>query len=255
MRVRMILEYDGTAYVGWQTQLNGIAVQQLLEEALATVTGERVLLHASGRTDSGVHALAQVAHFDTQARMPADKYALALNALLPQDIRVRHSEEAPADFHARFSAQSKWYRYTLYHGQHARAFLRHTALHTHGGLRQELLHAAAAEILGQHDFRAFMASGSKIQQTTRTIYRSAWSQADAFLYYDIEGSGFLYNMVRILVGTMLDISKGILPPNAVQRALESGSRADAGATAPAKGLMLMGVRYEGFDTQEILGGP
>lgn len=248
----MILEYDGTAYVGWQRQPNGVAVQQMLEQALYTVTGEQIALHASGRTDSGVHAFAQVAHFDTNARMPADKFAFALNALLPRDIRVRYSEEAPPGFHARFSVQQKWYRYTLYQEPHARVFVRNTALHVHRELQTDCLHKAAAAFVGEHDFRAFMAAGSKTESTVRTIYRSEWSQVQSFLYYDIEGSGFLYNMVRILVGTMLDISKGTLPQNAIQTAFESGNRADAGATAPAHGLMLMGVRYEGFDTQEVL---
>jgi len=252
-RIRLILEYDGTAYVGWQTQPNGIAVQQLVEEQLFRVTGERVDVHASGRTDSGVHALAQVAHFDTGARMPADKFAFALNAGLPPDIRVRYSDEAEEGFHARFSAKRKQYRYTLQTGPHGRAFLRDTALHVHGKPDESLLREAAAQAAGTHDFRAFMAANTRVEDTVRTVYRSEWTREGELLFYDVEGSGFLYNMVRILVGTMLDIAKGTLPPGAMEKALRSGERSDAGATAPAHGLTLMRVVYEGFDTAHILG--
>lgn len=251
-RIRLILEYDGTSYVGWQTQPNGVAVQQVLEEALHSITGERIALFASGRTDSGVHALAQVAHFDTTARMPSDKFAYALNALLPRDIRVRYSADAPADFHARFQAEGKHYRYTLLHALHARAFSRNTALHIHGDFDERLLQNAAAALPGKHDFAAFKAAGSRVDSTVREIYHAAWTRADQFLYFDITGSGFLYNMVRIIVGTMLDIAKGTLPPDTLQKALLSGNRADAGATAPAHGLTLMRVWYPGFDTAEAM---
>lgn len=250
-RIRLILEYDGAAYVGWQTQPNGVAVQQLVEEQLARVAGERIAVHASGRTDSGVHALAQVAHFDTNARMPADKFAFALNAGLPPDIRVRYSDEAPEGFHARFDVKGKQYRYTIVTGPHARAFLRNTALHVHGPLDEDKLRRAAAEIVGVHDFRAFMASGSSMENTVREIYRSEWSRQGSVLTYDVEGSGFLYNMVRILAGTMLDIAKGTLPETAMRAALISGNRSDAGATAPAHGLALVRVRYDGFDTAAL----
>ncbi len=252
-RIRLILEYDGTAYVGWQTQPNGIAVQQLVEEQLQHITGEHINIHASGRTDSGVHALAQVAHFDTEARMPADKFAYALNAGLPRDIRIRYSDEAPQSFHSRFDVKAKQYRYTIVTGPHARAFLRNTALHLHGTFDEAKLHGAAADIIGSHDFRAFMASGSSMENTVREIYRSQWTRSGSMLIYDVEGSGFLYNMVRILVGTMLDIAKGTLPEGSMRTALASGCRDDAGATAPAHGLALVRVRYDGFDTAEVLG--
>lgn len=251
-RIRLIIEYDGTAYVGWQTQPNGPAIQQFIEEALEKVTKERCVLHASGRTDSGVHALAQVAHFDTHARMPADKYAFALNTLLPRDIRIRYADEAPPAFHARFDAERKHYRYTIQLGAHARAFLRHTALHVYDPLDIPQLQSVAAVVLGEHDFRAFMASGSRLQHTIRTIYRSEWSLIGNMLYYDVEGNGFLYNMVRILVGTMLDIGKGLLPPACLTAALRSGIRSDAGPTAPAHGLMLMRIWYPAFDTASVL---
>ena len=251
-RIRLIIEYDGTNYVGWQTQPNGLAVQQVIEEELHSVTGEEISIHASGRTDSGVHALSQVAHFDTQARMPADKFAFALNAGLPRDIRIRYSGEAEENFHARFSAKRKQYRYTLQTGEHARAFLRNTALHVHGRLEEDVLHIMAQDVLGAHDFHAFMAANTTIEQTVREIYRSEWTREGELLYYDVEGNGFLYNMVRILVGTMLAAAKGTLPPDSIKKALASGLRQDAGPTAPAHGLMLMRVIYPGFDTAEVV---
>lgn len=251
-RIRLIIEYDGTNYVGWQTQPNGLAVQQVIETELHGVTGEDISLHASGRTDSGVHALSQVAHFDTQARMPADKFAFALNAGLPRDIRIRYSGEAEENFHARFSAKRKQYRYTLQTGEHARAFLRNTALHVHGRLEEDVLHIMAQDVLGAHDFHAFMAANTTIEQTVREIYRSEWTREGELLYYDVEGNGFLYNMVRILVGTMLAAAKGTLPPDSIKKALASGLRQDAGPTAPAHGLMLMRVIYPGFDTAEVV---
>ena len=249
-RVRLIIEYEGTAYAGWQTQPNGTAVQAVLEEALHAVTGERAALHGSGRTDSGVHARAQVAHFDTEARMAADKFAFALNAHLPRDIRVLLSEEAPPGFHARFDVREKRYRYAVQTGPHARVATRRTALHVHAPLDEALMRHAAADCVGEHDFSAFMSAGSRVDSAVRTVFASEWTRAGEYLYYDVAGSGFLYNMVRILVGTMLEIGKGGLPPDAVRRALASRARADAGPTAPAHGLTLCRVRYAvGFDTE------
>ena len=225
-------------------------MQAVLEEALHAVTGERAALHGSGRTDSGVHARAQVAHFDTEARMAADKFAFALNAHLPRDIRVLLSEEAPPGFHARFDVREKRYRYAVQTGPHARVATRRTALHVHAPLDEALMRHAAADCVGEHDFSAFMSAGSRVDSAVRTVFASEWTRAGEYLYYDVAGSGFLYNMVRILVGTMLEIGKGGLPPDAVRRALASRARADAGPTAPAHGLTLCRVRYaDGFDTE------
>lgn len=251
-RVRVIVEYEGTNYVGWQTQPNGVSVQETLERALKKVTGEHTAVHGSGRTDSGVHARAQVAHFDTTARMPADKFAVAMNMLLPEDIRVLFSEEAPDGFHARFSAREKRYRYTVQCGPHARVFSRNTALHVYAPLDLPAMRRAAADCAGTHDFAAFMSAGTTLEDTVRTVFASDWSGDGAFLHYDIAGSGFLYNMVRILAGTMLAIGRGRMPEDAVRRAINSGARADAGATAPAHGLTLMRVKYDDFDTDEVL---
>ena len=251
-RIRMIIEYDGTQYVGWQTQPNGLAIQEVIEKELFRITGQRPSLQASGRTDSGVHAAAQVAHFDTACRIPGDKFAYALNAGLPRDIRIRYSEECPGDFHSRFCAKQKHYRYTLQLGPHARVFSRNYSLHIHSQLNWSAMEAAAAAVTGTHDFVAFKSANSQMENTTRTVFYSRWTQEGELCYYDVVGNGFLYNMVRILVGTMLDIGKGILPEQSMALALCTGIRNHAGATAPAHGLCLMGVSYPSFDTDTIL---
>ena len=251
-RIRLIVSYDGTNYVGWQLQENGVSVQQRLNEALAYLTGEPIQVHGSGRTDSGVHARAQVAHFDTSARMPADKFAIAMNTRLPRDIRVLYSEETTEDFHARFSAKNKTYRYTVQTGPHSDVFTRDTALHVHTPLDLERMQHAAKDVLGEHDFAAFMSAGSTLERTVRTVFRSEWTRDGRYLYYDVSANGFLYNMVRILVGTMLEIGSGKLPQDALARAIASKRRDDAGATAPPHGLMLIRVQYEDFDTDEVL---
>lgn len=248
----MILAYDGTNYVGWQTQPNGISVQETLERALSEVTKAPVSVHGSGRTDSGVHAAAQVAHFDTEARMAADKFAIALNMHLPSDIRVLFSEECDPSFHARFSAKRKQYRYRIHVGTHADVFSRTTALQLYRMPDTAILERMAAKAIGTHDFRAFMSSGTNMQETVRTVYESAWTFDGTFLTYAVTGSGFLYNMVRIFVGTMLDGALGTGSPTAFEDALASKNRADAGSTAPAHGLMLSRVIYDDFDTEEVL---
>ena len=251
-RIRCITEYLGTEYVGWQRQPNGISVQEAIERALSEITGESITIHGSGRTDSGVHARAQVFHFDTDARMPADKFAIALNMHLPEDVRVLWSEQAPDDFHARFSAKEKSYRYTLQTGPHARVMTKDTALHVHVPLDFAAMEAAAALVPGTKDFAAFKSSGIEMDNTVRTVLSSRWSMDGVYMHYDVTGTGFLYNMVRILVGTMLEIGKGLRSPKSMARALETADRTEAGATAPAKGLTLMRVRYPNFDTDEIL---
>ncbi len=248
----MIISYDGTAYVGWQVQPNGVSVQELLEKALLELTGEQIHVEGSGRTDSGVHARAQVAHFDTNVRMAADKFAIAMNTHLPADIRVLYSEECDPSFHARFSAKRKEYAYTIQLGPHADVFTRTTALHLHYTPDIPSMQKAAEAVLGTHDFNAFKCTGSSIENTVRTITKSEWKQKGKYLVYRVEGNGFLYNMVRILVGTMLEIGSGKRPVSDMEKAVECGVRSAAGATAPARGLCLMRVIYPDFDTREVL---
>ena len=251
-RIRTIIAYDGTDYVGWQTQPNGVAVQERIEQAVFEVTGERTSLQGSGRTDSGVHARAQVAHFDTNARMAADKFAIALNTHLPEDIRILYSEETGPDFHARFSAKEKQYRYFVQTGPHADVFARKYSLHAYMPLDLELMNKAAALIVGSHDFTAFMSTGREVESAVRTISLSQWEKQGKFLVYTVQGNGFLYNMVRILVGTMLGMGSGRIAPDSMEKALSSLSRKDAGPTAPAHGLVLWRVKYPDFDTEEVL---
>ena len=251
-RIRTILSYDGTDYVGWQTQNNGVAVQEVVEKAILEVTGQSVSLQGSGRTDSGVHARAQVAHFDTGVRMAADKFAIALNTHLPADIRVLYSEEVSPDFHARFSAKEKQYRYFVQTGPHADVFARKYSLHAYMPLDVDRMNQAAALVVGTHDFSAFMSTGREVESAVRTVSLSRWEKQGKFLIYTVQGNGFLYNMVRILVGTMVGMGSGRIPADSMEKALSSLSRKDAGPTAPPHGLVLWRVKYPDFDTEEVL---
>ncbi len=255
-RIVLIIEYRGTAYVGWQVQPNGVSVQEVICGAIERLTGESVSLHASGRTDSGVHALAQVAHFDTGSRIPAAKFAFALNTYLPADIRIKGSMELPAGgengFHSRFSVKKKHYRYTVLNTLHASALTADTALHIHYPLSLERLNEAARLFLGTHDFGAFKAVNSTAASTVRTVYISEWKREGDTLVYDVAGNGFLYNMVRIMVGTMLRIGMGYDGVDIIEKALADPRRGNAGDTAPAHGLTLRRVEYLEFDTDDVL---
>ncbi len=251
-RIVLITEYDGTDYVGWQVQPNGVAIQEKIDDAFEMLIGERPVLHASGRTDSGVHARAQVAHFDTECRIPADKFCYALNTRLPDDIRIRASFEAPESFHSRFDVMEKHYLYRVNNGAHASAFTGRTELHVHYPLDLGRLNEAAALFMGTHDFNGFKAAGSKAASTERTIYASEWIKNGSRLYYHVAGSGFLYNMVRIMVGTMLRIGLGFDGPDVIASALRDPKRSNAGDTAPAHGLTLWRVKYGLFDTEDLV---
>ncbi len=243
-RIRLTVEYDGTAYAGWQRQLNAVSVQQRLEEALSKLTGEAVTVAGASRTDAGVHALGQVAHFDTVSRIPGEKFSFALNTMLPPDIRVSASREAPPDFHARFDARGKLYRYLIHNHAHAPAIGRNTHAHVAYPLDEFLMHEEAQGAVGTHDFAAFAASGSIVKDTVRTVYEARVLRNENELELLVRGSGFLYNMVRILAGTLIGVGGGKLAPGAVSRAIESKNRLDLGVTAPACGLTLMRVYYE-----------
>lgn len=243
-RIHLIVEYDGTNYAGWQRQSNALAVQQVLEEALSRLTGQRVVVHGASRTDAGVHALGQSCHFDTLSRIPADKFSYAVNTLLPPDIRVRASREVSPDFHARFSTKGKRYRYLFYDDRHAGALNRFTHAHSIYPLDDALMRAEAGALIGTHDFAAFAASGSVVKDTVRTIWRADVTRSGHDVQLIVEGSGFLYNMVRIIAGTLRDIGSGKLAPGALRRAIDTGDRLDLGVTAPAHGLTLMEVFYD-----------
>lgn len=255
-RIRLIAEYDGTNYVGWQIQPNGASIQEVIEKNLPALTHENIRVHGCGRTDSGVHALAYVLHFDTNCRIPADKFPYALNVSLPPDIRIKYGDEPQnPNFHSRFDVKRKHYRYTILCDKHASAFNRNTALHVHQNLDFDKMQRAAKLILGEHDFAAFKAEGTTLKSTVRTIYTSQWSRNGNYLYFDICGNGFMYNMVRILVGTMLEIGKGYKDEVIMQTALTTCDRKTAGSTAPAHGLTMTRVEYDCFDTADYTDFP
>ena len=247
-RIHLTVEYDGTNYAGWQRQSNALAVQQVIEEALARLTGERVVLHGASRTDAGVHALGQCAHFDTDSRIPGEKFSYAVNTMLPPDIRIRHSQEVPEGFHARFSARGKRYRYLFYDAPHAGALNRLTHAHSIYPLDDGRMRREAWTLLGTHDFAAFAASGSVVRDTVRTLWRADVTRNGNDVMLIVEGNGFLYNMVRIIAGTLRDIGSGKLESGALARAIDTGNRLDLGVTAPAHGLTLMEVFYTLPDT-------
>ena len=244
MRIKLTIEYDGTAYAGWQRQENALAVQQVIEEALTKLTRARVVIAGASRTDAGVHALGQTAHFDTESRIPPDKYAFALNTMLPADIRIRKSEAVSEAFHARFSNKGKRYRYLIYQSPHAGALNRNTHAHVIYPLDDEKMRRELTALIGTHDFAAFAASGSVVKDTVRTIYSASLTRRGDELELLVEGSGFLYNMVRIIAGTLISVGAGRLEEGAFARAIQSGNRLDLGVTAPAHGLTLMEVYYK-----------
>ena len=246
-RIHLIVEYDGTAYAGWQRQANAMTVQEKLERAIRKLTGEEICVSGASRTDAGVHALGQSAHFDTESRIPADKFSFALNTMLPPDIRVTRSEEVPLEFHARFSTKGKRYRYLFHAAPHAGALTRNTHAHVIYPLDVERMQAEAQDLVGTHDFAAFAASGSVVKDTVRTIYRAEVTREGSEICLIVEGSGFLYNMVRIIAGTLIGVGSGKLEPGAFRRAIASGDRLDLGITAPAHGLTLMEVFYDPDD--------
>lgn len=247
VRLKLVLAYDGTRYEGWQVQTIGTGVQEKVEAALAALFPSRPRVHSSSRTDTGVHALGLVAHFDVprmECRIPLRKLLLAINAHLPPDIRVFRVQRASADFHARFSAIGKQYRYQVWNHPAMNPLLRFTAWHVPRPLDFAALRAAAVHFLGTHDFRAFTANpGYPRRSTRRTVRRCEWRRQGPLLTCIIEADGFLYKMCRGMVGTMVQVGLGKYKPEDIPRMLASGDRRAAGMTAPAHGLILWKVFY------------
>jgi tRNA pseudouridine38-40 synthase len=245
--LKLILAYDGSEYCGWQVQPDSLSVQGVLASAIGRITGEKVLPQGSGRTDAGVHALAQVATFQTESVIPAANLVTALNDTLPTSIRVLEAGEAPADFHARKSAKAKTYRYRMYRGAICPPFLARYVWHYPYPLDFHAMAEAAPLIEGEHDFTSFAAvdpeRGVAEHSNVRVILSSHWRRdADEFIY-EVCGNGFLHHMVRNLVGTFLLVGKGTLKPSETATILEARNRSAAGATAPAHGLYLVNVEY------------
>ncbi len=247
MKFKLTIAYDGSQYEGWQVQKIGTGVQQKLEDALAKLFPSRPHVHSSSRTDTGVHALGMVAHFELPAaecRMTPRKLALALNAWLPEDIRVLGASRASKAFHARFGATGKQYRYTVWNHPAMNPLLRHTAWHVPRPLDLAAMRCAARRFVGRHDFQSFAANpGYTKASTVRTLTRCEIKRSGRLLTFVIEGDGFLYKMCRGIVGTVVQVGLGKFTPDAVQGMLERKDRRAAGMTAPAHGLVLWKVFY------------
>lgn len=241
---RIIIEYDGTNCHGWQVQAKERTVQGELQRALEIMTGQPVVVHGSGRTDAGVHALAQVASFECDTRIPAQAFQKGLNSLLDEDIVIHACEEVPADFHARFSAQGKTYNYRIINQPLRPVIGRQYAWYIRKPLDIEAMQKAADYLYGEHDFKAFEGIGSPRAHTVRHITLADFEKGDdGLLVFRIQANGFLRYMVRNIVGTLAEVGIGKLTPEAFRAILESKDRAQAGATAPPQGLFLMHVNY------------
>jgi tRNA pseudouridine38-40 synthase len=247
--LKLILSYDGSDFAGWQVQPDAVTVQGTLATAIGRISGEKVLPQGSGRTDAGVHALAQVVTFVTESSVPTANFVKALNDVLPVSVRVLEVEEAAADFHARKSARAKTYRYRIYRAAICPPFLARYAWHYPYPLDERAMVRAAGLVEGEHDFTSFAAvDPERVQEgvpvsNVRGIFSSSWErQGDEFVY-TVKGSGFLHHMVRNLVGTFILVGKGTLRAEDITRILEARNRSAAGATAPASGLYLVGVEY------------
>ena len=239
--LRLLLEYDGTHFVGWQSQDRGRTVQDELERALRVLTKASIRPIGSGRTDAGTHALGQVAHFQTASDLPTERLLRGLNGLLPADIAIRAIDEGPADFHARYSAKRKRYRYRIHLAKSA--LNRSQVWAYYQALSLAPMRAAARALIGTHGFGAFCKQDPVPNSLDCQIYDADWSVQGTELVFEIEGNRFLRHMVRILVGTMVDIGRGARPAEDIAALLASGERADAGPTAPAHGLCLLWVAY------------
>lgn len=242
-RIKLTIAFDGTAYVGWQYQPNGISVQQRIEEGLARLTGQVHSVHASGRTDAGVHARGLVCHFDTERALPLSAWREGLNSFLPEDIAVRSAEVVDAAFHARFSALGKYYRYTILRDAVRDPLHRRTSWQVREPLDIGTMRRAGRTFIGTHDFRAFRTSGCAATTTVRDIFSVDFHEDGALLHIDIQGSGFLKNMVRMMVGTLVEIARGKRSASDIAELLAAPDAAAPPLTAPARGLCLMSVRY------------
>ena len=243
--IRLLLEYDGTRYHGWQRQADAATIQQTLEEALERLTGQKVALIGSGRTDAGVHALGQVANFRLNSTIPLKAFHDGLNSMLPPDIAVLSATEVLPEFHARKSARAKTYEYRILRRPNRSPLFRHYAWWISQGLDLLALTAAAAFLPGEHDFSAFRASGSDNKNPVREVLAAAWrDEPGGWLRFTITATGFLRGMVRSLVGTMVEVGRGKSQPAKLAELLASGARQEAGPTAPPQGLYLVEVFYE-----------
>lgn len=245
--IKLTIRYDGTNYAGWQSQKNGRAIQDVIEDAIASVTGARSRLTGSGRTDAGVHALAQTANFRTRSRIPLKNLRMALNTRLPRDIVICAAEEAGPKFDAQRSAKSKLYRYTIMNSDILDPFVRRYAAKCFHALDVDLMKRASRAIAGRHDFRSFRAADpagdGAGKSSVRTVRRISVGREGDMIYIDIEADGFLYNMARNIAGTLVEIGRGKFAPGSMTEILRKRDRRHCGPTMPARGLCLVKVNY------------
>ena len=270
-RIMLRIAYDGTNYVGWQKQENGTAVEEVLNKGLCELTGEEIAVIGASRTDSGVHALGNVAVFDTESRIPAEKFCLAVNKYLPDDIAVQSSCEVSPDFHPRYAQCRKTYEYTIYNATIPNPMTGRYSYFVHWPLKVDLMNEAVGYLVGEHDFAGFCSAGAQVKTTIREIFaaecveikedlsippvadsnlltalhpeRKAYTDGKRKIVIRLTGNGFLYNMVRIIAGTLVQIGQGMYPPSKMKEIIESCDRREAGPTAPPQGLVLKEIVY------------
>ena len=252
-RIKITVAYDGTAYCGWQLQSNGITIEEELQKALTSLLREPILVIGASRTDSGVHAMGNVAVFDTESRIPADKLCFALNQRLPEDIRIQSSEEVPLTFHPRKANCRKTYEYKIFNRKIDMPLQRLYSHFCYLNLDLDKMKQAAAFLVGEHDFKSFCTIRSQAEETVRCIYSLEVDKEGDLITIRICGSGFLYNMVRIIAGTLVKVGAGAYPPERMEEILEARDRSAAGPTIPARGLTLIGLEYEKELAPEIEG--
>ena len=244
-RIRIFVAYDGTNYCGWQVQPNGVTIEEKLNKSLARLTGEEIRIIGASRTDSGVHALGNVAVFDTESSIPPERFAYALNQRLPEDIVVVKSDEVPLDWHPRYQDNiSKTYEYHIYNAQMPNPLKTRYCTFVSFPLDIGAMREGAKYLIGAHDFVSFCNVRTDVEDTVRTIYSLDILPVGDEITIRIQGNGFLYNMVRIIVGTLVRVGRGFYTPEQVQEILEAKNRKAAGVTAPPQGLFLVGIEYE-----------
>lgn len=249
-RIKLTVAYDGTEYHGWQLQNNCITVEEVLNRALKRLTGENIVVIGASRTDAGVHARGNVAVFDTESRIPPERFAHALNSFMPEDIVVVRSEEMPPGWHPRHCDSIKTYEYKILNRAVPDPLMRRMTYFVSFPLDVEKMKTAASYLQGRHDFKSFCNVHTHVEDTVRTIYDLNVEKEGDLITIRVRGNGFLYNMVRIIAGTLVQVGRGFTAPEKVEEMLEAKKRQAAGATAPARGLVLVGIRYVKKATDE-----
>lgn len=242
-RVKLTIAYDGTNYCGWQIQPNGITIEEIVNKALSKLTGEKIVVIGASRTDSGVHAMGNVAVFDTETTIPPERVAMAVNRILPEDIVVVKSEEVPLDFHPRYCDCEKTYEYHIVNTRIPIPTKRLTNYFVSYELDLDKMREGASYLIGEHDFASFCNIKTDVESTVRTVKELEILENGEEITIRISGNGFLYNMVRIIVGTLIRVGRGFYEPVQIKEILEAKNRKAAGVTAPPHGLMLMEIRY------------